>query len=60
MAKIKYTIQWKAVSQGGRSTQGPNTSTVEAESETNAIAAFHKEHKSTGDKTYQIISIKPK
>jgi len=60
MAKIKYLIQWKAVSQGGKSVNGPNSSTVEAESETNAIAMFHKEHKSTGDKVYQVISIKAK
>jgi hypothetical protein len=60
MPKTKYVIEWKAVSQGGKSTQGPNTSTIEAESETNAIALFHKEHRSSGDKTYQIISIKPK
>jgi hypothetical protein len=60
MAKIKYLIEWKALSHGGRSSQGPNTSTFEAESETNAIALFHKQHKSTGDKTYRVISIKPK
>jgi len=60
MAKIKYLIKWNAVSQGGKSTNGPNTSTVEAESETNAIALFNKEHKSTTDKIYQIISLQPK
>jgi len=60
MAKIKYEINFYISNATGSSKQGPNTRTVEAESETNAIAEMKKKYPDSSTRKFELVSVKTK
>ena len=60
MAKIKYEIRFYISNATGSSRQGPNTATIEAESETNAISEIKKKYPDSSTRKFELISLKQK
>lgn len=58
MAKNKYEIKYYLSNATGSSKQGPNTTSVEAESETNAIAEIKRKYPDSATRKFDLISIK--
>jgi hypothetical protein len=60
MAKNKYEITYYLSNATGGARQGPNTSTVEAESETNAIMEIKKKYPDSSTRKFDLVSVKTK
>jgi hypothetical protein len=60
MAKHKYEIAYYITNAAGTSKSGPITATVEAESETNALAELRKRNPDSKDRRFELVSLKQK
>ncbi len=57
MAKQKYEITFSLANATGTARQGPNKTTIEAESETNAIAEMKRKYPDDANRKFELHSV---